>query len=82
MSEELNQYDGITVLPSDANFIFVKFENQTKSLKFVWDFKDEKILVRHFSKPGLYQYIRVSIGTEEENNRFLESFRKIASKYL
>ena len=78
----LNKYDGITVLPSDANFIFVKFEDKSKTLKFVWDLKDLKILVRHFSKPGLYNYIRVTIGTEEDNNNFLNAFRTIANKYL
>lgn len=82
LSDELNKFDGISVLPSDANFIFVKFEDKSKTLKFVWDLKDMKILVRHFSKPGLYNYIRVTIGTEEENNQFLNAFMTIANKYL
>jgi histidinol-phosphate aminotransferase len=82
LSEELNKYNGINVLPSDANFIFVKFEDKSKTLKFVWDLKELKILVRHFSKPGLYNYIRVTIGTEEDNNKFLNAFRTIANKYL
>ena len=80
--EELNKFDGISVLPSDANFIFVKFDDKSKTLKFVWDLREMKILVRHFSKPGLYNYIRVTIGTEEDNDKFLEAFRKIANKYL
>ncbi|MFW9882276.1 MAG: histidinol-phosphate transaminase [Candidatus Thorarchaeota archaeon] len=82
LTEELNKFDGISVVPSDANFIFVKFEDKTKTLKFVWDLKDMKILVRHFSKPGLYNYIRVTIGTMEDNNKFIEAFKKIADKYL
>ncbi|MFW9971294.1 MAG: histidinol-phosphate transaminase [Candidatus Odinarchaeota archaeon] len=82
LSEELNKFKGITVLPSDANFIFVKFEDKSKALKFVWDLRELKILVRHFSKPGLYNYIRVTIGTEEDNNKFLNAFRTIANKYL
>ena len=80
--EELNKFDGISVLPSDANFIFVKFDDKSKTLKFVWDLREMKILVRHFSKPGLYNYIRVTIGTKEDNDKFLEAFRKIANKYL
>jgi histidinol-phosphate aminotransferase len=82
LSEELNKYEGINVLHSDANFIFVKFEDKSKTLKFVWDLKDLKILVRHFSKPGLYNYIRVTIGTKEDNDKFLNAFRTIANKYL
>jgi len=82
LSEKLNNYSGISVLPSDANFIFVKFEDKSKTLKFLWDLKDLKILVRHFSKPGLYNYIRITVGTEEENTKFLDAFASIAEKYL
>ncbi|MFX0047847.1 MAG: histidinol-phosphate transaminase [Candidatus Hermodarchaeota archaeon] len=82
LSEKLNSYNGISVLPSDANFIFIKFDDKSTTLKFLWDLKDLKILVRHFSKPGLYNYIRVTIGTREENDKFLEVFNSIAEKYL
>jgi histidinol-phosphate aminotransferase len=82
LSEELTNYEGINVLPSDANFIFVKFEDKSKTLKFVWDLKEMKIAVRHFSKPGLYNYIRVTIGTVDDNNKFLNAFKTIANKYL
>ncbi len=82
LSENLNNYPGISVLPSDANFIFVKFDDKSKTLKFLWDLKDIKFLVKHFSKPGLYNYIRITVGTEEENSKFLEAFASIAEKYL
>jgi len=83
LTDELNTYDGVSVLPSDANFILVKFEDKAKTLKFLWDLKEKKkILVRHFSKPGLYKYLRISIGTDEENNKFLEAFKEVAMEYL
>ncbi len=82
LTDELNQFKGISVLPSDANFIFVKFEDPSMTLKFMFDFKDKKILVRHFNKPGLYQYIRITIGTPQDNDKFLQVFRDIATKYL
>ena len=82
LTEILNKFEGISVLPSDSNFIFIKFEDKSKTLQFVWDLKEMKILVRHFSKPGLYNYIRVTIGTEEDNNKFINAFQKIADKYL
>ena len=82
LTNELNQFSRISVLPSDSNFIFVKFEDESKTLKFVWDLKEMKILVRHFSKPGLYNYIRVKIGTKEDNKKFLQAFKEIANKYL
>jgi histidinol-phosphate aminotransferase len=82
LTVELNNYNGISVLPSDANFIFIRFEDKSKTLKFVWDLKEMKILTRHFSKPSLYNYIRVTIGTEEDNDKFLNTFKIIANKYL
>lgn len=82
LTEILNKFNGISVLPSDSNFIFIKFEDKSKTLKFVWDLKEMKILVRHFSKPGLYNYIRLTIGMEVDNNKFIDAFQKIADKYL
>ena len=82
LTEELNNFKGINVLPSDANFIFIKFDNKSTTLKFLWDLRDMKILVRHLSQPGLYNYIRLTIGTEEQNNKFLNAFKDIAKKYL
>lgn len=83
ISKELNSYSGISVLPSDAIFICVKFDDKSITLKFFWDLKDKyKILVRHFNKPGLYQYLRVTIGTVEENDKFLDAFRELVNKYL
>ena len=80
LSRVFNKYDGISVLPSDANFIFVKFKDKSKTLKFFWDLKETKILVRHFSKPGLYEYMRITIGTEEENNKLLKAFDDLYNK--
>ena len=82
LTDALNKYEGVTVLPSDANFIFIKFTDKSKTLKFIWDLKEAKILTRHFSKPGLYNFIRMTVGTEKENNRFLNEFDRIAKKYL
>ncbi len=82
LSEELSTYKGINVLPSDANFIFVKFNDPSVTLKFNFELKEKKILIRHFNKPGLYQFIRISVGTPEDNDKFLQAFREIAAKYL
>ncbi|MFX1236152.1 MAG: histidinol-phosphate transaminase [Promethearchaeota archaeon] len=83
LTEELSTYNGVSVLPSDANFILIKFDDKSITLKFLWDLKEKKkILVRHFSKTGLYNYLRVSIGTKEENDQFLKAFKEIAEEYL
>jgi len=82
LTKKLNEFNGVSVLPSDANFIFIKFDDKSTTLKFLWDLRELKILVRHFSKPGLYNYLRVTIGTVEENSKFFYAFQEIAKKYL
>ncbi|MFW9773670.1 MAG: histidinol-phosphate transaminase [Candidatus Thorarchaeota archaeon] len=82
LTAELKKFNGIDVLPSDANFIFIKFDDKSTTLKFLWDLKEMKILVRHFSQPGLYNYLRMTIGSEDQNDKFLSAFQKIAKKYL
>jgi histidinol-phosphate aminotransferase len=82
LTNELSKYKGISVLPSDANFIFIRYEDQAKTLKFLWDLKELKIIVKHFSMPNLYNYLRITISTAENNNKFLTAFQDIAKKYL
>ena len=38
--------------------------------------KHEGILVRYFNAPGLTDKLRISIGTEDENQRLVESLTK------
>lgn len=82
LTEAISKYNGVSVEPSDANFIFIKFSEKSVCLKFNWDLREKDILVRHFSQPGLYQFLRVSIGTPEDNSKFLEGFDEISKKYL
>jgi histidinol-phosphate aminotransferase len=59
------------VLPSSANFIFAQKrgmggEDVCKKMK------DKGILVRYFNIDGLKNFVRITIGTEEEMEKFLE----------
>jgi histidinol-phosphate aminotransferase len=59
--------------PSDANFIL--FRPINRDAKEVWsDLLEQQILVRDCSGwPGLSGCLRVTIGTQEENTRFIEA---------
>lgn len=61
--------------PSDANFIL--FRPLERSARDVWDdLLAASVLVRDCSSwPGLDNCLRVTIGTEEENDRFLSALR-------
>ena len=75
--EELAKVPGVTVYPSDSNYILFKLEGADK----VWEALYARgILVRDFSHaPMLEDCLRVSVGTEEENNEFLAALREIAA---
>ena len=67
---------GFTVLPSQTNFLLarpVKFPAQTWLQKL----RDENIIVRWFSAPGVDRYLRISIGTDAEMNTLLKVVRGI-----
>lgn len=64
------------ILPSDANFLMVQFD----MAKSVFDFLiRRKIIVRDRSKVPLCEgYLRITIGTPEENHLLLEALREYA----
>ena len=67
---------GFTVLPSAANFLFIKTPCMSGA-DFFAALRERGILVRHFDRYRIYDYLRVSIGTDEEMDTFLEACRKI-----
>ncbi len=61
---------GFTVLPSAANFIFATTDKMDGG-KLYETLKENGILVRHFTKPEICQYNRITIGTREQMDTFL-----------
>jgi histidinol-phosphate aminotransferase len=63
--------------PSDANFVL--FRPRSKPAPVVWaELVDQGVLVRDCSGwPGLTGCLRVTVGTEGENGRFLEALTKV-----
>jgi histidinol-phosphate aminotransferase len=56
---------GFSVLPSSANFLFVKPPGIAGARLFV-ALREKGILVRHFNKDRIADYLRISIGTDED----------------
>lgn len=62
---------GFSCPPSSANFLFITHESI--SAKEIFEkAREAKIIVRYFNKPRIDNYLRVTIGTREEMERFLE----------
>ncbi|GAA0683622.1 histidinol-phosphate transaminase [Marinobacterium maritimum] len=56
---------GFEVLPSHTNFVFTSHP-QVPAAELMQYLRDNKILVRHFTKPGIDNHLRITIGTTEE----------------
>jgi len=65
---------GHSVLDSDANFLFIKHKS-VSGYEVYSRLKQQKILVRHFgSNAQTTPYVRVTIGTDADMDKFLEAF--------
>lgn len=65
------------IYPTDANFLFVKVDNAKKVFTHLID---HKIIVRDRSKVVLCEgCLRITVGTEEENNALIETLKKYKS---
>ncbi len=56
---------GFEVLPSAANFIFVCHPGRD-ALDLAGRLRERSIIVRHFPLPRIEQYLRVTVGTDEQ----------------
>lgn len=67
---------GFRVLPSQANFLFISHP-QRGGRELFWRLREKGILVRYFDKPKIDNFLRVSIGTDEEMDSFLLALAQI-----
>lgn len=67
---------GFDVLPSQANFLFVRHPRFDAHL-LAAGLRDAKILVRHFPRPRVEQYLRISVGTEEQAACLVRALRAL-----
>ena len=74
--DELARIDGLTPVPSKANFIVVKADKDPR--RIFKDLLQHDILIRDVSSyPMLREYFRFSVGTPEENDYLLKTIREI-----
>ena len=65
-----------TVLDSVSNFLFAK-HSKIPGGELYRALKGKGVLVRHFAKPRLSDYIRVTVGSKEQMEAFLEKLKEI-----
>ena len=75
MTAELTRRD-FAVLPSQANFVFTR--NKKLGGAALSDaLRRKNILVRHFQKPRIEEFVRISVGTERECEQLIKALDEI-----
>ena len=70
---------GFSVLPSLTNFLFARHPDVAGEALYR-ELKAQGVLVRHFDKPRIRAYNRITIGTREQMDVFLAATEKIIRK--
>lgn len=63
---------GFQVLPSAANFIFARHPEQDAAA-LAAKLREQGVIVRHFKQQRIAQFLRISIGTPEQNQALLDA---------
>lgn len=67
---------GFQTIPSMANFIFTT--NPSIKASFIFEeLKKVNIFVRYFDKPRIDEYLRITIGTDDEMEKLVSAIKKI-----
>lgn len=76
LSHGLSMQHGVEVFDSEANFVLFRTEHASALWRDL--LHGHSVLVRDFSRsPGLEDCLRVTVGTPEENQRFLDAVDEI-----
>ena len=73
--EQLNAL-GFETLPSTANFIFTRHP-QHAGAKLYQALRERGIIVRHFKSPRIEEFLRITIGTDEQSNELVAALKEI-----
>ena len=76
LMEELKTI-GIECIPSIANFITTIWDSESRATELTKELLKKGVIVRQLNSFGWPTYIRISIGLEKENQRFIKALKEI-----
>lgn len=68
---------GVEHRPTHANFIMMLFAGESEVMRLFIELQRRGVIARPLAQAGLPQGLRVTIGTAEENQRFVEALEEI-----
>jgi histidinol-phosphate aminotransferase len=66
---------GFDVLPSHTNFVFASHPRVAAAALMQY-LRDNRILVRHFTKPGIDNHLRITIGTDQQMQALIDCLQR------
>ena len=70
---------GFNVIPSAANFLLVKHEAYD-GITLARGLRKQGVIIRHFHQDRIAQYLRITIGSEQDNQRFLMTLKSLITE--
>jgi len=67
---------GFEVLPSAANFVFARHPRRSGA-ELASALRERGVLVRHFNKPRIADFLRITVGSEEQCARLIALARAL-----
>jgi histidinol-phosphate aminotransferase len=67
---------GLPVVPSQANFVMLPMAGEEQASRIFEELLSQGVIVRPLRAFGLPGCLRISVGTEEENQTCIEAFRR------
>ncbi|MCP4683190.1 MAG: histidinol-phosphate transaminase [Desulfobacterales bacterium] len=69
---------GLEYIPTHTNFLLIKVPNGGKKIYELM--LREGVIVRSMDSYGLREYIRINVGLQEENERFVRTLKKVLGR--
>ena len=66
------------MLPSAANFVFVRHPEHDGAV-LAQALREKNIIIRHFKSPRIDQFLRISVGTPQQNQQLVDALDEIIS---
>lgn len=75
LTEQLQELN-FEVLPSKANFVFARHQQQNAQ-QLASELRSRGIIVRHFKQERIDQFLRITLGSEQQNQLLVQALTEI-----